>query len=80
MWYNVICSGSVAGAGVADDSESSRKSSLSSGRKRSLFQASSSSGSRDSKQFAVTFFVNENDKTKLVDMLHKYVEQIWQLS
>jgi len=57
---------------TSDDSEGSRKSSMSSGRKRSLFHSSGSSGgSRDSKQFAVTFFVNENDKTRLVDMLHR---------
>jgi len=57
---------------TSDDSEGSRKSSLSSGRKRSLFHSSGSSGgSRDSRQFAVTFFVNETDKTRLVDMLHR---------
>ena len=61
---------------ASSDTESSRKSSLSSGRKRSLFHNGSSGGSsRDnsanSRQFAVTFFVNETDKTKLVDILHK---------
>lgn len=51
-----------------EDSDASRKSSLSSGRKKSLFPGTTH---RDSKQFAVTFFVNEHDKTKLVDILHK---------
>ena len=45
-----------------DESESSRKSSMSSGRKRN---------STTGKQFAVTLLVNENDKTKIMDMLHK---------
>lgn len=43
-----------------DESESSRKSSMSSGRNKN-----------SSKQFAVTLLVNENDKTKIMDMLHK---------
>ena len=64
-----LCQRSSFTSSGADDSESSRKSSMSSGRKRSLFPGAG--GSRDSKQFAVTFFVNENDKTKLVDILHK---------
>lgn len=42
-----------------DESESSRKSSVSSGRKK------------DGKQFAVTLLVNDSDKTKIMDMLHK---------
>lgn len=67
-----------------EDSESSRKSSLSSGRKKPLLFPSgggggemmmpvggSSGSSPKDKQFAVTFFVSENDKTKLVDILHK---------
>ena len=59
----------------AEDSESSRKSSISSGRKRSLFHNARPSGQQQggdpNRQFAVTFFVNEHDKTKLVDILHK---------
>ena len=43
-----------------DESESSRKSSMSSGRNK-----------HPGKQFAVTLLVNENDKTKIMDMLHK---------
>ena len=30
-----------------------------------------SSGKQPQKQFAVTFFVSENDKTKLVDIIHR---------
>ena len=30
-----------------------------------------SSGKQQQKQFAVTFFVSENDKTKLVDIIHR---------
>ena len=46
---------------TTDDSESgSRKSSMSSGQKQ-----------QQQKQFAVTFFVSENDKTKLVDIIHR---------
>ena len=45
---------------TTDDSESgSRKSSMSSGNQQRQ------------KQFAVTFFVSENDKTKLVDIIHR---------
>ena len=44
---------------TTDESESgSRKSSMSSGK-------------QPQKQFAVTFFVSENDKTKLVDIIHR---------
>ena len=42
------------------DSESSRKSSMSSGQQQ-----------KQQKQFAVTFFVSEHDKTKLVDIIHR---------
>ena len=62
---------SFTSSGISEDSESSRKSSLSSGRKRSLFPGGGGHHRGDSKQFAVTFFVSENDKTKLVDILHK---------
>lgn len=56
------------GYGTSDESEStSRKSSMSSGHRKGVAAA----GHRDSKQFAVTFFVSESDKTKLVDMIHK---------
>ncbi len=49
--------------------ESSRKSSMSSGgRKRSI---AAGAGGGTGKQFAVTFFVNEGEKTRLVDMLHR---------
>ena len=43
-----------------DETESSRKSSVSSGRKKDA-----------GKQFAVTLLVSESDKTKIMDMLHK---------
>ncbi len=65
---------------ASDESEealSSRKSSMSSGRKRSIFNSSSASGGSrgqgqgQDRQFAVTLFVNESDKTRLVDMLHR---------
>ena len=45
-----------------DESGSSRKSSISSGRKKFI------SGS---KEFAVTLFVNEADKNKILEMLHR---------
>jgi hypothetical protein len=54
-----------------DESESSRKSSVSSGRKRLFTSSLSSAASKESKQFAVTLLVSENDKTKIMDMLHK---------
>ena len=48
---------------TTDDSESgSRKSSMSSGKQQQQ---------QPQKQFAVTFFVSENDKTKLVDIIHR---------
>ena len=46
---------------IDESEDQSRKSSMSSGRNKNS----------SNKQFAVTLLVNENDKTKIMDMLHK---------
>ena len=50
----------TGGRSSIDETESSRKSSVSSGHRK-----------RQQKQFAVTLLVNENDKNKIMDMLQK---------
>ena len=58
-----------------DETESSRKSSVSSGGRHKRWSKDGSGVSGGStgsgKQFAVTLLVNESDKTKIMDMLHK---------
>ena len=53
--------GGTGGRSSIDETESSRKSSVSSGHR----------GKRQQKQFAVTLLVSENDKNKIMDMLQK---------
>ena len=52
-----------------DETESSRKSSVSVGSRKKEKDGVSVSGA--GKQFAVTLLVSESDKTKIMDMLHK---------